>query len=540
MAVFEYNKIRHKTMDRAMMNNEMLLWQLIDSKHILNKQIDRIKNSYKDNSGILYSIAMQPIRMVHLLYQIEMVANQYDLRLWELIEQKSQLHSLLADLKGCAADLPSLNYDNSTDDELITPKVEYDPINQHTLHFESHIFEPALKINSQSTDTDNNKSLQILNPTLIVKPRVINGDEYFNCTSCDRKYRHKKDLQYHMLSHTSEKNYNCDRCELKFYTEVMLRKHRKVHTITKHSFACEYCNRTFALLGQFKLHMNNHIKPFECYLCKRPWKAMYALRTHMRQHTGEMPYECGECLKRFSNSDTLRSHVKRHGQQIATNQCDVIKMVKRKKKQKHLCNQCGKSYTGMPSLNAHMRSHVAADGKPFACDVCDKRFKVESALRAHVLAQHNDGSSQIVISDYEIFPCSICDRKCLGKSKLDVHMKIHSDFKEFECDECDRRFHTAGSLKLHKLRRHSDEKPFPCNLCSRAFKAKVVLKRHMRIHTGEKPYGCDACDKRFPDADTLKVHKRIHTGEKPATCDICGRNFIDNKSMKKHRKIHLA
>ena len=86
-------------------------------------------------------------------------------------------------------------------------------------------------------------------------------------------------------------------------------------------------------------------------------------------------------------------------------------------------------------------TELILEKKPFACQICDKKFARKSDLVKH----------QATHSDVRSFKCSICPDGRFFKTKdgLRNHMVFYYEPK-FACNHCDYKTHTNQSLKRHK------------------------------------------------------------------------------------------
>jgi KRAB domain-containing zinc finger protein len=114
-------------------------------------------------------------------------------------------------------------------------------------------------------------------------------------------------------------------------------------------------------------------------------------------------------------------------------------------------------------LNQHKNTH--SDEKKYSCVICSKIFKSAQAARLHCSDQKPE------------YFCGVCNIKCIGKRKLQQHMKIHDD-----------------------------EVTYACTICSIVYRQPSELAKHLLHHTAEMKYRCFDCNKDFKLASNLRTH----------------------------------
>jgi rubrerythrin len=151
---------------------------------------------------------------------------------------------------------------------------------------------------------------------------------------------------------------------------------------------------------------------------------------------------------------------------------ETTKVMKKRKKARKLkydywkiCEVCGKHTRNLVS---HLDMH--STGKPYSCNVCDKKFKFKSGLLIHK-AVHDPTPRKT---------CEVCGKTFHALAQYRRHFVYHANERKFGCDTCGKRFNTLDILKVHN-RTHTDERPFSCQECGKTFRTAGCVSRHKRI-----------------------------------------------------------
>lgn len=129
----------------------------------------------------------------------------------------------------------------------------------------------------------------------------------FQCDACGKKFTRSYQLKLHWQNKHSE-GVTWRGKDVRTGEKVEGKAEYK-----KNRFNCNSCSKTFKDRRNLKVHnlLHTGYKPLKCEVCNKSFSHSGSFNIHKRIHTGEKPYPCGLCSKKFNCSSAVGKHYRR-------------------------------------------------------------------------------------------------------------------------------------------------------------------------------------------------------------------------------------
>ena len=139
------------------------------------------------------------------------------------------------------------------------------------------------------------------------------GVKAHKCSFCRKAFIQKTDMERHETTHSEVLNFSCtfEDCEKRFRTKKNLNCHLVIHS-TERPFKCKFCPKDFKVKRLLNFHEGLHLdfKPFNCDICGKGFPAKPYIKSHLKTHMDEKPFSCSVCKIGFKRRYDLHYHIR--------------------------------------------------------------------------------------------------------------------------------------------------------------------------------------------------------------------------------------
>ena len=269
--------------------------------------------------------------------------------------------------------------------------------------------------------------------------------------------------------------------------------------------------------------MSGKVYRVECQICKKSLQSNYIYKhiekVHKAKAVRKIDLKCPSCDYEGPSRRELKEHV-----------------IQNHNGKKFACNMCQRRFKENGNLKNHIKfTHMGV--KDVKCTYCNFTTRQDSNMKEHITALH---------SNIKTHKCPACDFKSAYARSVKNHIAVIHGTEKIACSLCDHVSTTKGALKYHNRSVHVEKQAKAIHQCPecdhKTHSGKSDLMRHINaIHKGEKPLKCGQCDYATREKQSLKYHvKAVHDKNKDNHCPHCGYKTALPQALQTHiKRVHL-
>ncbi|XP_055850569.1 uncharacterized protein LOC129915129 [Episyrphus balteatus] len=449
------------------------------------------------------------------------------------------------------------------------------------------------------------------------------------CPECNQEFCSFSSFAEHMQTHRVDRPFVCATCSKAFKKNAHLRSHIMIVHKRILPYKCTECPRVFSSKYNLTTHSKTHLAKSNLKKGSSKRRAIVKKSYYKDPPYHAKPYHpentnqttSNENEKNESHEDTTNytlneSHEDTSEYTLNENHEDTSNYTlneSHKDTSDYTLNETHEETTNYDFQNPLNQPEIqlssGANDKKIRCTLCFVSIHADD-LSKHMQDFHNlpvsltlvpikkenlEEPDQLMDRPLETEPsqteapkidlprrlqCPTCDREFVHLSRLNEHMRAHSDERPFICLVCGKTFKRHGHLTAHIVTCHKKAKPFKCKDCPRTFSSSINLELHSQTHTSQQLYTssivdthtqseinldlpafneslppcnlesthmeectaqenhqCTFCPTVFKSISHLMEHMKVHTSDQPFICSLCGKGFSSNDDLITHRLI---
>lgn len=106
-----------------------------------------------------------------------------------------------------------------------------------------------------------------------------------------------------------------------------------------------------------------------------------------------------------------------------------------------------------------------------------------SSYNSPMMSSNLPGSSAINMEEEDEerrpYVCEICEKRFKTNPALRIHSRVHNDRKHFACPFCTKYFKHSSGIRKHWASIHPNELPYSCKYCTKEFKTFTEERTHI-------------------------------------------------------------